>query len=487
MDWGSRITYLASTALNKRMTPFGIKDKDRMQPVAVLGRVGSGRAALLARMALQDIERGLGVVILDVSGNLAPLIMERLDDAERGRIIHIDPSDAEYPFAWDIVDEFRGTALGKEIFEAVMASMYRTPKNKLTDKVADHILAKPGSTVLDMFNILVDDKSVAAAFSANPDESAEVMDLYEAEKQTVDDVAENGRYLAKDTMVRNVLGQTEGKFALKSLNEGAILIVDLSRIRIFPTRITPLVRLFSASARAQAAFHNMPVGLYIHDGLRYFTETDSEKLFADRSIALTISDTIYHEGDTPLREKALAKAGSLISFQPHPADVELVEHIFYPYVTAEELLGFDEGEACVALTIDGVRSRPFFAHGLDLPERKNFSLQDMYAESRDRYTHPRLQADQTFVKKVTKDDGPPGEGGEGGGGGSFSDAFRSIFAKGAAPAPAIGPDGKPLPLAPPTPSSAKATEGKKGETPPGPTEVDEADLKALLYVGPLPA
>ena len=79
MDWGPRITYLASTALKERVVPFGIKDNDRLKHVCVIGKAGSGRAAFLSRMALQDAERGLGTMVLDATGNLGPMIMERLD------------------------------------------------------------------------------------------------------------------------------------------------------------------------------------------------------------------------------------------------------------------------------------------------------------------------------------------------------------------------------------------------------------------------
>lgn len=482
MDWGSRITYLASTAYKDRTTPFGIKDKDRMQHLCVMGRVGSGRAQLLARMALQDIERGIGILAIDVAGNLTPLIMERLSEDAQRRVIHLDPSDAEYPFSWNIVDDFKGSAVGRERFLEVLASIYRTKRNDLTDFIGKHILNSPTGTVLDLFTIVTDETVRGEMYKPESEEAEELATLLEENQDTVAAIAEHGRYLAKDTMVRNLIGQLEGKFSLSALADGAIIILDVSRIRIFPTRITPIVRLFTYAARAAATHHDRPVALFLHDCLRYFTESDAEHVFNDRTIALTLSDTIYHEGDTPLREKSLARCGSVITFQPHPLDVSLVEHSLYPYVTPEELSTLEDGEACVALTIDAVRTQPFFARALELPERANISLQDMFVESRQKYTTTRLKVDESFRKRALKELPPPDA--PSGGGSSFSDAFRSIFANATKPREELGgtPNVPSTPPAPTPPMPRTPDEESQGKS-----DVSEDDLRNMLYVGPIPA
>lgn len=488
MDWGSRITYLASTALKERTTPFGIKDADRTSHVCIVGRPGSGRAPLLARMALQDIERNIGVVVVDASGNLAPLILERLGDEEQKRMVYLDPSDAEYPFSWNCVNEFRGSSIGKELFRQVLPSLYGVPRSSLTDAGADEILDRPDETVLSLFHWLSDEKIRAAAFPEGSTSS--FVSLMESEKDQVALLNENGRYLAKDTMVRNLIGQKEGKFQFSSLADASIIVVDVSRIRIFPTRVTPIIKLFVAAARAQAAQQNVPVGLYLHDCLRYFTQEDVDKLFAERALALSLSDAIYREDDLPLREKSLARCGSIIAFQPHPADLSLVGHALYPYVTPEELSGLEQGEAAVALTIDGVRSRPFFAQMLELPERRNVSLQDIFVTARQRYTTTRTKVDESFkVKKEGVENGKKGGKNDKSDPGAFSDAFRSIFNKKQAeqkagtPNPASGPKA-PEPQGPPPGMNEPVV---KTPEPEKITEVAEDVLKQFLYVGPLPA
>lgn len=494
MDWGPRITYLASTAFKDRVVPFGIKDEDRQKHVCVLGKVGSGRGNLLSRMALQDIERGLGTLIIDAGGNLAPIIMERLSRSELDRLVHIDAADAEYPFSWNIPNEFRHSDRGSELWRDALASVYSTPRSALTDFLADWVLADPNRTLLSAFTVLAEDKDRDASFPPESDEGKKLAELRTKHATDATTFVENGRFLIKDTMVRNVLGQRDGKFSFASLAEGSIFVLDLSRVRIFPTRVQPLVRLFTYAFRAQTA-GSVTGTAYFHDVLRYLTDKDADDLLADQSYALTLSDTVYRESDMPMREKALSRCGSVVTFAPHQSDVALVQRIFYPYVTPEELQGLEHGEACVMLTIDANRARPFFANALELGERKSVSLQDILVESRRKYTTPRSQVDELFKKQSTPT--PPDKGK---GPSQFNDAFKDIFAKRDPAnflAPSAAQEKKTEQKAPeqkvetpktPTPEPAPAKpEMPRDAVKDVPKELEEDELKALLFVAPLPA
>lgn len=425
MDWGSRITYLAGTTLKDRAVSFGIKDSDRLEHICVIGRAGSGRSRLLARMALQDIEREQGAVIIDTTGNLTQLIVERLTNEAKERLVLLDPSDGEYPFTWNSVDDFKKLARADAVqtLSYALASMYRIPPSRLTELSAGLIVDAPQTTLLTFYELLMDSGFREKFLAEKPELKTELDALIKEKSEHVSKVSEHGRYLAKDTLVRNLLGQTESKFSFELLDHGAIIILDLSHIRVFPTRVTPLVRLFLHAAGARSRASGKPVATYLYDAVRYLDELDIERVFAERNLASVIGDTIYSEDDMALREKALARCSTVASFAPHHADVPLTERMFYPYVSTEELEKLESGEFCIALAIDSVRSKPFFARLEPLSERLNISQQDLMVVSREKYATQRTKVDILFKKKPAdrkkKDDEP----------GSFTDAFRSIFAK----------------------------------------------------------
>jgi hypothetical protein len=173
---------------------------------------------------------------------------------------------------------------------------------------------------------------------------------------------------------------------------------------------------------------------------------------------------------------------------PSSPDLPFAERLFYPYIEGDELTKLEKGEFALALAIDGIRSRPFFAKSLPLSERREGSYQDLIAVSRDRYTTPRSKVDQLFKKKDDNDDQKPK--GKGGDTGSFSDTFRSIFAKkpGGPNTPA-GEEGGAKEANTPSPVSAapERTIRAKEPSPARPTEIPEDELKRMLYVDPVGA
>lgn len=496
MDWGSRITYLAGTTFKDRAVTFGIKDTDRLENMCVIGRAGSGRSQLLARMALQDIERGGGTLVIDATGQLTQYIVERLDDESKERLILLDPSDGEYPYSWNPIDDFKKLERADAVHHLsyALSSVYRIPPSRFTELGAEFVIDGLETTMLTFYDLVTDQAFREKFLSEKAEKRAEFETLIKEKAEHVQGVNDNGRYLAKDTLIRNLFGQKESKFTFEALEKSAIIILDLSHIRVFPTRVTPLVRLFMHAARARAHASPVPIVAYLYDAVRYLDEVDIEKVFAERNLAAVIADTIYSEDDRPLREKALARCATVLSFAPHHADVPLTERMFYPYVSTEELEKLEDGEFCIALTIDAVRSKPFFARLEPLPERKNISQQDLMVIARERYATMRTKVDITFKKKSApgdkkkKDDEP----------GSFTDAFRSIFQK-KDDGTAKPEDGNPTQTKPeenkkeeskevkavaPQP---KAPEVKKKKAPPPAEEyeIPEEDLRQMLYVAPV--
>ena len=491
MDWGNSITYLAEARVNGQAKRFGIKDADRMHHIALIGKPGGGRAAFLTDMVLQDIARGMGVVVMDAEGDLAQTLLERIPKEAAERLTVLDPSDGEYPYSWNAIDDFRAlpAAVAVPTLADTLSSVYQCEDGPLTTRAAEYLLAHREATLLFLYNAVTDLKVRERLLSrANPERETFELALTQSADAVVS-IKEYGQYLGKDTLMRNILGQSVSTFTLAGLKEGAIVIIDFSRIKMFPTRVTPLVRLILAAARAEAGLVP-PVAVYLHDCLKYLSERNLERTLLDRNIALTVSDASHGE-EGVLREKLLQRAGTVAAFAPHEEDVPMAGRAFYPYVAAEDLEKLDEGEIIIALAIDSVRSRPFFASALPLAERSGVSVQDLRLASRTKYTIMRLAADKLFKPQKEESEKKKEEDP-----GSFSGAFRSIFSKRAdAPAPgAKPPEPKtvlPPPAKPPEKEKKQQIDGVvKDPVPPppsAPAEIPEKKLKKMLRVGKPPS
>ncbi len=491
MDWGSGVTYIGKTAFKEGVVSFGIKDADRLEHFSVMGKAGSGRSTLFVGMALQDIEKGISTVILDGSGNLAPMLLERLSESARERLVFLDPSDGEHPFSWNPIDEFRPLKeKAVSVLSEALASMYRITPGALSEFIAEFSLNSKDASALSLYNAVVDPRMREKMLGIDTPERIRFEKILKVSDTDVEVISEHGRYIAKDTLVRNVIGQRNSKF---SLAPGAVVVIDLSRIRMFPTRITPLVRMFAYAARARGIAGDK-VALYFYDCLKYLSEEDIDRILPERKVACAFANTPQNEEDEALYEKTFRRCGSILAFAPHPADFSLAESIFYPYVSPEDLAKLKEGEVCVILTIDSVRARPFFAMTLPRPERTGVSYQDLQTASREKYTTSRVKVD-TLFKPPPKEESKDKEKGEPG---SFSDTFRSIFNKRAAGAPPATPgqgtDSKVSPTEPTKekekPPEAKTNENKKEESvekkeEKKAAEIPEADLRNMLHVDPV--
>ena len=84
--------------------PWGISHLDRRNHVYVIGKTGMGKTALLRNIILADIWRGAGVGVIDPHGDLAESIIDCIPPERSDDVVYLNPSDVEYPLAWNLVD-----------------------------------------------------------------------------------------------------------------------------------------------------------------------------------------------------------------------------------------------------------------------------------------------------------------------------------------------------------------------------------------------
>lgn len=493
MQWGSAVTYFGSTTLPSGPVKFGIKDADRLKHLCVLGKVDTSRSAFLAHVALQDIRRNTPVVLLDLSGDTSHSIVERLDEDEMERLVYLDVGDADYPYSFNVLEDIRRLPLKEDqqrLLSEMLGRIYGVENTAFLDSAAEELLRRPDATITSLFSIVTDAKARASFFEGSDDALAVFESLLAEDESLETHFSEQGKYIAKDTLVRNIFGQHTSKFSLADASRPApIILIDLSRVRIYPTRTTPIVRAWVDIARVGGNARDAPVSLLLYDCLRYLDEGHIDTAFSSQDIAITVADASFGEGEKEKREKALSRCGSITSFAAHTSDRALIERAFYPYVNPEELHEVGDTEMLAALTIDAVRAKPFFGNLLTLPARTNTSYQDALLVSRERYTTPRLSVDtaiRTSLKKKTTDkeqerdiddddDDTLNDDDD-----SFASTFRSIFKPQQPSSPPAAQ--KPSPGAGETKPPHTSGDAQGGRT--NPPEIPEDKLKEMLYVHP---
>src|SRR6266508_1813528 len=77
--------------------PVRLTPADACQHVHLLGATGSGKSTLITNLALQDIQAGRGVVVVDPKGDLVTDLLERLPDEAPERLVLLDPDERAAP------------------------------------------------------------------------------------------------------------------------------------------------------------------------------------------------------------------------------------------------------------------------------------------------------------------------------------------------------------------------------------------------------
>ncbi|MFA4943053.1 MAG: type IV secretion system DNA-binding domain-containing protein, partial [Patescibacteria group bacterium] len=101
----SDITFFAQTTFRNQMRRFGIKEDDRRRHMYLIGKTGMGKSTILENMIIDDIRAGHGVAVVDPHGDLAEKIIEFIPDDRIKDVIYFNPSDIEYPIAFNVVEQ----------------------------------------------------------------------------------------------------------------------------------------------------------------------------------------------------------------------------------------------------------------------------------------------------------------------------------------------------------------------------------------------
>jgi DNA helicase HerA-like ATPase len=98
-DYNS-ITPIGITDWRNIRKEFGIRDKDRLAHIYLVGKTGVGKSTLILNMAISDMEKGKGLAVVDPHGDLAEELLNYVPENRIQDVIYFNPAD-EYPVAYN--------------------------------------------------------------------------------------------------------------------------------------------------------------------------------------------------------------------------------------------------------------------------------------------------------------------------------------------------------------------------------------------------
>lgn len=411
-----RVTYFAETDFRGEKQSFGIKNEDRSRHVYVIGKTGMGKSTLLENMAAQDIQNGEGMCFIDPHGSAIDTLLEYIPEHRIKDVVYFAPFDSDFPIAFNVmedvgVDQRHLVVSGlMSAFKKIWVDAWSARMEHILNNTILALLEYPGSTLLGV-NRMYADKGYREEVVANIKDPA-VKSFWNEEFAKWDErfmreataAIQNkiGQFTA-NPLIRNIVGQDKSTFNIREMmDEKKIFLVNLSKGRIGEQNAALLGAMIvtkiylAAMSRAEVSKRDMaelpPFFLFVDEFQNFANDSFSDILAEARKykLNLTIAHQYIEQMEETVRDAVFGNVGTTISFRVGPLDAEVLEKIFLPTFTAEDIVNLGKYQIYLTLMIDGVGSKPFSATNMAPLKRKDITYrEEVIQNSRAMYAHSR--------------------------------------------------------------------------------------------------
>jgi len=419
---GDDITFFGQTNFRNQPVKFGIKAADRRKHFYIIGKTGMGKTTLLENMAIQDIQSGKGIGIVDPHGEFAEKMLDFVPSSRVNDVIYFDPADLNYPIAFNAIEkvdpEHRHLVASGlvGVFKKMWAETWGPRLEYVLRNAILALLEYPGSTLLGIMRILIDKdyrKKVIEKIS-DPvvksfwtDEFAKYPDRFMAE--AVAPIQNKVGQFLTSPLIRNIVGQTKSAINIReAMDSQKILIMNLSKGRIGEDN-SNLMGAMLITRLQLAAMSRIDVPeeerkdfyLYVDEFQNFATESFATILSEARKyrLALILAHQYITQMVEPVADAVFGNVGTMIIFRVGATDAEFLEKEFMPEFTASDLVNLGFAQIYLKLMIDGIASRPFSSNTLPPIQKPEISYRDTIIRvSRERYSTARKEVEEKIAK-----------------------------------------------------------------------------------------
>ncbi len=416
------INLFAETNFRNQRRQFGIKAADRRKHLYIIGKTGMGKTTMLENMAIQDIQAGRGIAIVDPHGEFAQKMLNFVPSSRVNDVIYFNPADLDYPIAFNAIEkvdpEHRHLVASGlvGVFKKIWAETWGPRLEYVLRNAILALLEYPGSTLLGIMRMLTDkayrqkviDKikdPVVKSFWV--DEFSKYRGSFEVE--AIAPIQNKVGQFLTNPLIRNIVGQTRSAIDIREvMDEGRILIMNLSKGLIGEDTSALLgAMLITRLQLAAMSRVNIPEDerkdfyLYVDEFQNFATEAFASILSEARKyrLNLTLAHQYIAQMEEPVRDAVFGNVGTMVCFRVGAQDAEYLEKEFVPEFSVQDLVNLDFTQIYLKLMIDGVASRPFSAVTLPpLPQSAESYREKIIKVSRERYATDRQEIEDKIAK-----------------------------------------------------------------------------------------
>jgi hypothetical protein len=369
--------------------PVWMKEVDRARHMYIIGKSGTGKSQLIARLAVQDIRAGHGVAVVDPHGDLTEQIVgnipkERIDD-----VIYFNPSDVERPMGLNML-EAKDESQKDFMVQEMIAIFYKLFPPEMIGPMFEHYMRnvmltlmsdpKDPGTIAEIPRMFSDEAyqkqwiarvkdPVVRSFWEN--EMAKTSDFHKSEMLGYL-ISKVGRFVENE-MMRNIIGQTRSSFDFRDVMDNKrILLVNLSKGKTGEVNAN-LLGLIIVSKLQMAALSRADIPeekrhdffLYIDEFQNFITDSiatilsEARKYRLNLIIAHQYVGQLVKDNKTEIRDAVFGNVGTSLVARIGPEDVEMFEKLYAPEFGGYDLINSDSFTWYVKMIVDNAQQKAF--------------------------------------------------------------------------------------------------------------------------------
>jgi hypothetical protein len=404
--------------------------KDRMHGLHIEGPTGTGKSWLLARMIVQDIAAGTGVIVFDPKADLVPDVLDRIPTHRLNDVIVLDPSAADRPVGFNIMQSAHDEQSRELVVDHsvhIWRELYKDswgPRSEDVLRASELTLVNARSADGSAFTLLeVPELLTNAAFRrfvlAQPTVPPAVRPFWAwyqgleelGRQQVIGPILNKLRTVTLRSPIRLTLGQSQGLDIARLMNEGKALLARLPKgtlgietVALLGTLLLSSVWLSVLGRVRLPASARRPVMVYIDEAQDFLRLPLDVADMVAQARGLGVGFTLAHQHlgqitDKQVKAALLGTMRTTIAFQCGWEDAAVLARSYAPYLTAADLHGLAAHEIAMRPCINGQTARPVSGTTLPLgPVMRDG--EGVAAASRERFGVPRSTVEAALVARL---------------------------------------------------------------------------------------
>lgn len=384
MDEHSEITPIGITNFRNQRQRFGIKDKDRLGHIYIIGKTGTGKSTLIKNMAISDMRRGKGLGVIDPHGDLAEDLLRYVPQERKDDLIYFNPKDTEHPIAFNPLhgihpNHHHLVASGLiSTFKKIWLDSWGPRLEYILRFCLHTLLEYPEATLLDIQPLLTNlsfRNHVLLYVKSDATKSfwKNEYDKYSPQlrSEAISPILNKTGLFLTSIPLRNIVGQKNSSLKIQRiLDEEKIFIVNLSKGEIGEDASALLGSMLVTSVQL-AALHRSaivfemrkPFYFYIDEMHTFITHSFVSILSESRKygLSLCLANQYLTQFDERIRSAIFGNCGTIISFRIGAEDAEYLAKEFYPTFSQVDFVNLPPFNIYLRLQINNMTSQPFSA------------------------------------------------------------------------------------------------------------------------------